>query len=101
VPHEPITVEVDRDLEDLVPMFMAQRRKDLGAIATALKDNDMDALRAIGHGMNGGGRSYGFSEITDIGEAMERAARARNVDDLTKLAGTLADYMARVVVKYV
>jgi hypothetical protein len=58
-------------------------------------------MRTVGHGMAGAGSSYGFPEITTIGEAMERAARAHDLADMQKLAAQLSDYMGRVVVKYV
>ena len=99
--NERIVVEVERDLEDLIPLFMEQRRKDRIAISRAVELKDMEALRAIGHGMAGGGRSYGFAVITEIGEAMERAARAHDMVTLSNLQASFSDFMERVSVKYV
>ncbi|MEQ1772727.1 MAG: Hpt domain-containing protein [Burkholderiales bacterium] len=101
MPFDPITVVVERDLKDLMPVFLEQRRKDQAAIAQALQADDFEALRKIGHGMAGGGRSYGFSIITDIGEAMVAAARARDSIELQRLAACLKDYLGSVTVKYV
>ena len=99
--RESIMVEVERDLADLVPIFLEQRCKDQMTMERALHTGDFEAMRIIGHGMAGSGRGYGFNEITEIGEAIEQAARVQNVTELTQLAARLTDYMARVVVQYV
>ncbi len=99
--RDPIVVEVEADIEDLIPMFLEQRRKDQTVMTQALAAGDLETLRVIGHGMAGAGSSYGFNQITAIGEAMERAARARDLAELKTQAALLADYMDRVVVTYV
>ncbi len=99
--HDPIVIEVESDFEALVPLFMAQRRKDQVVMARALEAGDFEALRLVGHGMAGAGGSYGFLQITVMGEAIECAARARDTAELLKQATQLADYMERVVVKFV
>ncbi len=98
---EPIVVEVERELEDLVPLFMEQRRKDQVAFTQALARGDFETLRMIGHGMAGAGRGYGFDAISDMGEAMEQAAHASDTAKLNKLGRLLIDYMERVTVTYV
>ena len=98
--NEPLLVFVEPDLQDLIPIFFEQRCKDQAAIAHALQVGDFEALRKIGHGMTGGGRSYGFSAITEIGEAMERASGAHDLEELRRLSAQLADYMSRLTVKY-
>lgn len=101
MPAEAIVVSVDSDLEDLIPVFLEQRRRDLLTIAEALPRKDFEALRRIGHGMAGGGQSYGFGVITEIGDALVLAARAGNDAEISRLAAQLTDYLARVRIKYV
>lgn len=99
--REPIVIEVESDFEELIPLFLEQRRKDQVVMAHALEAGDFEALRLVGHGMSGAGGSYGFLQITDMGEAIERAARDRDHAELVKQATLMADYMERIVVKYV
>jgi HPt (histidine-containing phosphotransfer) domain-containing protein len=99
--REPIVVEVESDLEELIPLFLEQRRKDQGVLVQALAAGDFEAMRTVGHGMAGAGSSYGFPEITTMGEAIERAARAHDIADMQKLSAQMSDYMERVIVKYV
>ncbi len=96
---ESIVVNVDRDIADLVPLFLEQRKTDLEAMATAIPAGDFAALRRIGHGMAGSGSSYGFDAISALGERVMLAARAGDALTLRVLQAELTDYLERVVVK--
>lgn len=96
-----VTVEVDADLADLVPNFLANRQKDLLHITAALDRNDMEALRIIGHNMKGVGGGYGFNDITEFGKNIEAATKTR---DTTKIRAELQQYqsyLANLEVRYV
>ncbi len=101
IPIVPIVVEVDSDLKELMPLFLEQRRKDRATIARALDAGDFETLRMVGHGMAGSGASYGFPMITAMGEILERAAIARDNAETTRQSAILADYLDRVIVKFV
>ena len=98
---KPIVVIVERDMEELIPLFLSQRKADQAAIARALETHNFEALRRTGHGMAGAGTSYGFDALSKLGDRLVKAARARNVALLAKLKTEFDDYMARLVVKYV
>ena len=98
---EPIVVTVDQIVEDLMPLFMAQRKTDQRVIAQALPLRDFDALRKTGHGMTGAGASYGFDRISDLGVRLCEAARGGDVAAIRKVGDELDDYMQRLIVKYV
>jgi len=97
---EPIVVTVDRDIEDLVPLFLAQRKADQAAIAEAIAVCDFATLRRVGHGMAGSGASYGFDYLSILGERIVNAARASDTATLGLLKRAFDDYMARVSVKF-
>ena len=97
---EPIIITVERDLEDLIPLFMAQRQAEQAAIADALLSRNFEALRKIGHNVNGAGASYGFDRISELGERLNQAARAGDVTAIGEIRQAFDDYMARLVVKY-
>jgi HPt (histidine-containing phosphotransfer) domain-containing protein len=100
VDAEPILVTVDRDLEDLVPLFLEQRKADLAALAAALPAHDFEAMRRIGHGMAGAGASYGFDYLSEVGARIVTAAHASDIAGLEQARQALHDYMRRLVVKF-
>lgn len=95
-----ITVLVEAELEDLVPGFLANRRKDVSRLEALLAARDYDAMRRMGHSLKGVGGGYGFDPITDLGAEIEQAA-LRSDDAAIQDAGRqLADYLDRVDVVY-
>ena len=46
---------VDKDLEELVPTFLENRRKDVETMLAALQQLDFDTLHTIAHQIKGSG----------------------------------------------
>ena len=95
-----IVVNVDPDIEDLIPGYLQGRKKDIATIHEALKNGDYDTARRIGHQMKGSGGGYGFDAVTEIGQAVELAAKAKDHDAIIARMDELADYLGRVDVVY-
>jgi HPt (histidine-containing phosphotransfer) domain-containing protein len=93
-----ILVTVDPDLADLIPGFLGNRRKDITAMQTALEQGDFETVRVLGHSMKGAGGGYGFDAITEIGAALELAAKSKNADAIRLRTADLAAYLDRVEV---
>ena len=91
-------VNVDPDIEDIVPIFLQNRRDDVESISNALQQGDFETIRILGHSMKGAGGGYGFDAITDIGQYLEQAAKERNSEMVRKQVAYLAAYLERVVV---
>lgn len=98
---EKIIVEVDRELEDLMPLFTQTRERDMDGLAAGLAANDCAALRMIGHGMKGSGGAFGFPLITEMGDAIEVAALKEDYVTVSQQLELLRGYMARIDIKYV
>jgi HPt (histidine-containing phosphotransfer) domain-containing protein len=93
-------VTIARDLEDLVPVFMKNRRKELDTLQHALEAADFEHLRQLGHRMKGVGNSYGFTHVSTLGEHIEAAARRRDRDALKAHISEYAEYLAKVQIAY-
>jgi HPt (histidine-containing phosphotransfer) domain-containing protein len=78
----------------LLPRFLEHRRRDVVTIRTALEQADFETIGRLGHNMAGNGVSYGFPEVSAIGERLEAEAAARNEmavrEQLASLEATLA-----------
>ena len=93
---EKIIVNIDPDLEDLIPGFLSNRAKDVESIVDLLAKGDLEAIRILGHSMKGAGGGYGFDFITEIGDTIERASLAGDIEVIREANDQLADYLARV-----
>lgn len=95
-----ITVEVDRDLEEIVPIFLTNRKNDLQTLRNALTMRDFRTLQTLGHRMKGDGGGFGFDNISDIGAAMENAAKLQDHATIEEHIAQLEDFLHRVTVVY-
>jgi HPt (histidine-containing phosphotransfer) domain-containing protein len=95
-----VTVSVDPDLEELVPGFLENRRKDAAALTRAAKARDAKTVRLLGHRMKGDGGGYGFQEISEIGEALEQAAGRQDWKVIVQKTEALTAFLAQVDVVY-
>jgi len=100
-PTDRVLVRIDRDFEDIVPTFLANRQKDLQTLRKALAHADFATIQMLGHRMKGDGGGYGFPQISTIGAAMEQAAERHDVPAVEQHIVQLEEFLARVQVVYV
>ena len=93
-------VTVPKDLEDLIPVFMSNRKKELDTLRVALAAADFEQLRQLGHRMKGVGNSYGFAQVSDFGKYVEDGARSGDRAGLETRIREYADYLAKVEIVY-
>lgn len=96
-----IHVEIENELSPIVPEFLEKRRGDCTLIFQYLTERAFDEIRTLGHRMKGAGGSFGFDDISEIGESIENAATAADHETITAEVQRLSDYLDRVVVVYV
>jgi HPt (histidine-containing phosphotransfer) domain-containing protein len=95
-----ITLTIDPELQDIVPIFLENRHKDIETLRGCLAAKDFDTIRILGHRMKGDGGGYGFQVISDIGGAMELAAGRHDHPAVDRLTSQLADFLSRVTIVY-
>ncbi len=93
-------VTVEKDLEDLIPVFMSNRKKEVDALRVALAAADFEQLRQLGHRMRGVGHSYGFDQVSVLGKHIEERARSGDRAGLAANIEQYGDYLARVQIAY-
>lgn len=93
-------VKVAKDLEDLIPVFLGNRNKELDALRVALAAADFEQLRQLGHRMRGVGNSYGFERVSLIGKRIEDGARSGDKALLEAQIADYGDYLAKVQIAY-
>jgi len=96
---EPASVPVDSGVAELVPGFLANRRKDVGAITASVEQGDYENVRILGHNMKGSGGGYGFARITEIGALLEGAAARKANSEIRAHCAELDRYLKHLHVK--
>jgi len=95
-----IVVEVDPDLEELIPGYLKNRQKDIEEIREALNNKDFELIQRMGHTMKGSGGGYGFDFISAVGLSLEEGANETSVEKIQNALQDLCDFLERVDVVY-
>jgi len=98
--QQPIVVQIDQDLSDLVPGFLARKAEDARAVLAAAERHDVEAIVRLGHKMKGEGGSYGLDAITDIGREFEQAGKDSDFDAARRLGRDLINFLDRLEIVY-
>jgi len=98
--NEGFAVVVDKELEDLVPVFLKNRHKEVDSLKVALAAADFEQLRLLGHRMKGVGTSYGFERVSVFGRQLEDGARSGNRAAIEATIAEYIEYLARVEVTF-
>ena len=93
-------VKVAKDLEDLIPVFMKNRAKEVDTLRAAVGASDFEQLRQLGHRMKGVGNSYGFAHVSTLGKRIEDAAKVSDTGALQACVDEYADYLGKVSIVY-
>jgi HPt (histidine-containing phosphotransfer) domain-containing protein len=101
VEHRDILIEIDQELISVVPDYLENRSLDCLLIERLLAEGGLDEIRSLAHKMKGSGGSYGFDEISEIGEALECAALQQDDAGIRSAVKQLRNYLTRIAVVYV
>lgn len=97
----PIIEVIDPGLEDLMERFFASSNQDLVKMRATLEREDYESLARLGHTAKGTGFGYGFKQMGEIGQNLERAAREKNRADCAEQVQQMEHYLANVEVHFV
>ena len=92
------TVKVPAVLMDLIPDYLANRRKEVETLDLAIKSHDFDTIQTVGHKLKGNAGSYGFDELTRLGNILEEAGKSRDLHTAERSLTEYADYLNNVYV---
>jgi len=95
-----LTVYVDRDLKEIIPLFLESRQEDIANIRSAISRSDFERMAKIAHKLKGVGGGYGFDFITDLGREIEGAAKDENSLVIRKLVDSMEESLANVEIIY-
>ena len=98
MPNLDNSVTLRRDIADLIPTFLNNRRNEVRDLRLALEWHNFDRLTYLGNRMRGCGVPYGFDHVSMLGDYIFEAALNKKIELLTKKIAEYASYLAEVQV---
>lgn len=74
--------------------YTSRRMTDLARCRECLKVNDFLTIETIGHNLKGNGVSFGYPELSLLGEQMEHSAKESNAGELKALVDRLEEWIS-------
>ncbi|NOY69222.1 MAG: PAS domain S-box protein [Deltaproteobacteria bacterium] len=93
-------VYAEQIYEKLIPRYLDDLRKDASSMESLLKTGGYDGIRKMGHNIKGSGGGYGFNKISEIGKALESAAKDEDRRMAENGVKALLNYLNQVKVVY-
>ena len=97
---EKIRIQIEKDLVEIVPGYLENRRQDLLTLQAALGAGDYVTIAGIGHRIRGTGAGYGFEWLSAAGATLETAGKTADAASIQKAIMEITDYLNRIEVFY-
>lgn len=90
-----------RRLEKLMPKFLDHQKKNMESLLAALNSRNFREVARLGHIIKGSAGSYGFDDLTEIGNAIEAAAQQQDFSVMETEIARYCDYVREIKFEYV
>ncbi len=94
------TVIIEKDLKEIVTIFIQSRREDIKNIEMLLDEGDFDAIKKIGRSMKGVCGGHGLDFVSEIGRRIEQKSDQNDRVSVQILTKMLEEYLNHIQIKY-
>lgn len=94
-------VEVDKELEDVFPVYIRNRQEDLMNLEISLERKDFQVLKQIGHKVAGNAAGYGLKDLGAFAKVLESSAADKKLDECEKVVVQMKSYIKDLELKFV
>lgn len=77
--------ERPENIQEYLPQFFENRKKDCSKAKTALKQNSFEDVARVGHAIKGVARPFGFPELETMGLKLEEAGLQKDLNSCLKI----------------
>ena len=95
-----LAIVIGEELSAIVPRFLNNVRRNCSVIEEAAARADFETIRSLAHNMKGTGASFGIPLITEMGDQLERAAKAGDGDSALRINASLTHFLDSIDVHY-
>ncbi len=94
-------VEIESDLQALIPGFLKNRTKDIIELQSLMNESKFEEIEKLAHRMKGSTGSYGFLEMSEIAALLETKAKNQNLNEIQQMINQLKEIIESTEVKFI
>ena len=95
-----IHVVISSDLEEIFPMFLDNRKKDITQITQFLATQSLEEIQVIAHKLAGNAGSYGLEALGEIGARMEMGCIKKDSDIVKSEFEQFKNYLENLTITF-
>lgn len=99
--NEKIKIDIDVDLQDLIPRFIENRKNEIQLLHKLVSENDIPAVAQLAHKIKGTAAGYGFSHLSNLASEMELAARNNDPYPLVSIVTEMNDHFDNIEINFI
>ncbi|MBT5953508.1 Hpt domain-containing protein [bacterium] len=80
-------------IRPLLPAYFNCRKEDLKSLKEALNLLNYESISEIGHKLKGSGGTFGFQDLSDIGDKIETAGNQKNKNLAVEYIDLLSEFL--------
>ncbi len=96
-----IPIDIDADLQELIPKFLDNRRIDILSLKSFINENDQTAIAHLAHKIKGSAAGYGFIGLSEMALDIENALKSHEPEKLPKIADEMTSYLEKIEISYI
>lgn len=79
--------------DEMMLRYFERRKHDLDECLHHLRKGDLAFIEKVGHKLKGNGVTFGYPELSEIGEELESTARAQDNAGLGEALGKFSEWV--------
>ncbi len=76
--QQKLKYNIPPELKEIIPGYLGRRDQDILQLRKAVDQSDFDTIAKIAHKLKGNGASYGFDNLTEIGQKLMQVSEIKN-----------------------
>ncbi len=83
-------------LLESIPGYLERKDQDALDLESAVQRNDFSTIQTISHKLIGSGASYGFANISELGNLLQKTCASKDIQEASTLVQSLRQELIQI-----
>ncbi len=86
-------IHQNEEFRDIIPLFLDERQKEINLVLEAVESANYEQIYSLGHKMQGASEAFGFTTVSEIGQALKESAMKGENELIQNRIAELKNYL--------
>lgn len=98
---EKTKLEIDVDLQHLIPQFIENRKNDVLSLVHLAEKKDLTSIAQLAHKIKGAAAGYGFSRLSSMAAEIEQSTKNNDLSAITRITNDMKMHLENIEIHFV